>query len=428
MRSPRLLTAVGAAVTLSIAAPAAQAHSFDLAQHMPPHLAIMFAMAWFGVRSSDPQPGGTDPGWGNWRAEFPQCGLTNDPSTCKDFPGAGLQRSIGSRRRPLAGIYSSSGETDESKARIDLMLSTLRRPCDDGARLDAFAIQLDSIKFTSAHPQNKQSATWDLAYRAQVAFLERADAAGLASAVMVASDATVYWHFGGNFGLTTQAQRIAALTEDVVEMAKLADGHASAVKVGGRPLLLFYVDAPLLTVTEWNTVLDGARATSGIDFYALGSTLKSTMYGAFDALVPWLNLGIWTNTATPAASVHDHAVAWQAKQHAQLLADVGGYPGRVVFGSVTPGFDDYTMDWGACTAREIPRDPALLDGQFDWLESLPASGPKVQGLLFETWDDWTEGSELEPDVTEGPAKLVQVRQRLGKLFGDPATARSRRAG
>ena len=110
------------------------------------------------------------------------------------------------------------------------MLSTLRRPCDAGARLDAFAVQLDSIKFTSAHPQNQQSATWDLAYRAQLAFLERADAAGLASSVVVASDATVYWHFGSTFGLTTQAQRLAALTEDIVEMAELAGGHASAAK------------------------------------------------------------------------------------------------------------------------------------------------------------------------------------------------------
>src|SRR5262252_2530842 len=96
-------------------------HAFDLAQHMPDHLSIAFVMAWFGDAANDPQGGGVDPGWGNWRAEFPACGLANNPATCADFPGAGLQRSIGSKRRPLAGIYSSSGRTDESRRRIDLM-------------------------------------------------------------------------------------------------------------------------------------------------------------------------------------------------------------------------------------------------------------------------------------------------------------------
>jgi hypothetical protein len=87
----------------------------------------------------------------------------------------------------------------------------------------------------------------------------------------------------------------------------------------------------------------------------------------------------------------------------------------------TPGFDDFTADWGNCSVRAIPRDPALLDGQFDWFAAEKQAGAlSVRGLLFETWDDWTEGSELEPDVVDGPAKLVQARQRVGQLFGDPS--------
>jgi len=38
--------------------------------------------------------------------------------------------------------------------------------------------------------------------------------------------------------------------------------------------------------------------------------------------------------------------------------------------------------------------------------------------VFQTWDDWTEGSEIEPDVTGGPKVLVQVRQGLTKLYGE----------
>jgi hypothetical protein len=388
-------------------------HVFDLAAHVPPRLAIMFTSAWFGVPAADPQGGGVDPGWGNWQWSAPACGLASDPATCAPFGSSGLQRVIASRRRPLAGIYSSSGRTEESLRRVDLMLATARRPCDAGARFDSFAIQLDSLKFTSRHPQNAQSATWDLAYRALEAFLARGDAAHLNGAVTVANDATVYWHFGAAFGLTTQAQRLAALQDDVAEMAQIATQHPSALSVNGRPLLVFYVDSALASAAEWQGVLDGARATSGVDFYALATTLQPAYLPAFDALAPWLNLGVW-GSAT-GADLHARAVDYATKLHAALLGAVAQYPGRVVFGGVNPGFDDFTEGWGQCTMREMPRDPALLAGQLDWLAS-----QHIEHVMLETWDDWTEGSEFEPDVTDGPAKLLELRAGLGALFGEAA--------
>jgi hypothetical protein len=394
----------------ALSASARAAHTFDLASQLPPKLAIMFAVNWFGLPSSDPG-GGSDPGYGNWKWQAPACGLTNDPSTCTMFAGS-LQRSIASRRRPLAGIYSSTGRDDESKARIDLMLSTLRRPCDAGGRFDAFAIQLDSIMFTSAHPSNMQSDTWDIAYRALTAFLDRASKASLSNAVAVASDATVYWHFGDGFGLTTQDQRKAALQADIAEMAKLAAPPAALHASNGQPILVFYVDGALMTPAEWQAVLDGARAQSGVDFYALATTLDGKFFTAFDALAPWVNLGLWTSAT--GATTRARAADWATKEHASLLAAANG--GRVVFGAVAPGFDDYTENWGACMMREIPRDPQLIAGQFDVLQQ-----NQLTHLVLETWDDWTEGTEFEPDVAEGTQKLISLRRAIGVLFGESAT-------
>lgn len=419
MALSRSIVALGPALAVALAATPSSAapHVFDAASHLPPHLAIMFSMSWFGIDKNDPQGAGPDPTWGNWRQEFPACGLKNDPATCVDFPGAGLQRSIGSKRRPEAGIYSASGKDEESRRRVDLMLSTLRRPCDQGARIDAWAPQLNSVKFTSKYPANQQSATWDYAYRALVTFYERADAAGLDGVVLAGNDATVYWHFGASFGVSTQAERLAALTDDIADTAKMAMSHPSSTKLAGKPLLAFYVDAALVSVAEWNLVLEGARAKSGVDFYALGTTLNSAYWGAFDILVPWVNLGAWDGAK--GATLYDRAVAWQKEQHKQLVANVGQYPGRAMFGSIAPGFDDYTQNWGQCTPREIPREADVMKGQFDHLASLKSSGVDVRGLFLETWDDWTEGTEFEPDVTEGATKLVAARQGIGALFGDP---------
>ncbi len=415
----RASVAVLAALALACAACTARAaHVFDMNQHMPPHLAVMFTMAWFGVDKNDPQGPGPDSGYGNWRQNFPACALSNDPSTCTDFQSAGLQRSIASKRRPMAGIYSASGRDAESLRRIDFLLSTLRRPCSSGAKLDAWAVQLDSIKFTSKYPGNKQSNTWDIAYRSLVAYLAEADKANLPNAVMVADDSTIYWHFGGNYGLTTQAERLGALEDDVVDMVKIAMAHPSSVKLDGKPLLAFYVDSALLTVAEWQSVLDGARARTGQDFYALGTTLNATYFGAFDALAPWVNIGLWNN-ASSISDEHDRAVQWAKSEYAKMLAALSSNPGRVFFGGIAPGFDDYTQNWGACQLREIPRDAAVLTGQFDYLASIKQE-VDLRGVFFETWDDWTEGTEFEPDVVEGSDKLVQLRQQIGKLFGEPA--------
>lgn len=400
-------------VAFLLCASSAEAHTFDLASKMPSHLAAVFAVNWFGISASDPQGPGGDTAYGNWLQKFPQCGLDNDPSQCADFPDAGRQRWIASKRRPLAGIYSSSARTEESKRRIDLMLSCVRRPCDLGARLDAFILQLDSVKFTSAYPQNKQEPTWDVAYRAVLGFLDEADAAKMNSAVWIGNDSTVYWHFGSVVGLNDQTSRKAALQADIVDMAKLAAAHPSSVSIGGHPFLAFYVDSALMTATEWQQVLDGARQTSGVDFYAMATTLNASYYAAFDALSPWVNLGLWANAT--GATLHDRAVDYATQMHAQLASALSSYPGRVMFGGVAPGFDDYTENWGACQPREIPRDPSVLQGQMDYLTT-----QKVQGVVFDTWDDWTEGTELEPDVTDGPAKLVQFKQLLGALYGEAA--------
>jgi len=140
-------------------------------------------------------------------------------------------------------------------------------------------------------------------------------------------------------------------------------------------------------------------------------------FAAFDALAAWVNLGQWNSTS--GATVYDHATAWVDTEHKGLYSAVVNYPGRVVFGGIAPGFDDYTEDWGGCQQRELPaapdqRDPEVLKAQFDYFTS-----KKTKGIVLETWDDWTEGTEIEPDVTNGPKVLVQVRQGLTQLYGEP---------
>jgi len=120
--------------------------------------------------------------------------------------------------------------------------------------------------------------------------------------------------------------------------------------------------------------------------------------------------------------VRAHAAAYAAVQHAQLYASVPA--GKVVLGGIAPGFDDFTNGWSKCATRQLPpvseaapRDPGVLDGMLDY-----AKTKHMQGMILETWDDWTEGSFFEPSVSEGTSKLVQLQTRLGDVFGEAAVS------
>ena len=388
----------------------------ELASVMPSHLAIMFAMSWFGIpKSGDPLGPGPDASWGNWQIPG-TCSPKGAPASCVNG-----QRDVASRYRPLAGIYSSSGRNDESLARIRLMLSTLRRPCanDVGARIDSFAIQLDGTRYTSLHDSTPAGSA-ENAYQSLVHTLAEADAAGLTNAVLPGDDATWYWNNGHWVGLDCKASRatcVAAVQQDVNDMLAIALKHPSSLRIAGKPVLYFYVNGQL-TPAEWSSIFAKARATH--DFFAIASKQgggAGPYFAAFDGISPWIDSYAWDNTS--GATVRAHAAAYAAKQHAELYASVPA--GKVVFGSVTPGFDDFTNGWSLCKTRQMPRpteahprDPGLLDGSIDFLETKHA-----KGVILQTWDDWTEGSFFEPSVSEGTTKLEQLQARLGELYGEP---------
>jgi MYXO-CTERM domain-containing protein len=413
-------------------------HVFDLAMRMPAHLAIMFSMSWFGIPHGDPQGAGPDPSYGNtqWGGG---CVATNDPSTCSDcvLMGTGdtclqtgaSQRDMASRRRPLAGIYSASALDTEGLRRVDLMLSNLRRPCDDGAKIDAWAVQMNGTHNTSLHPSNPSCTTCEITYDATLAFLKEADAARMDDVIVPAEDATFYFHFGTDVGLgacddssgNPKQSCIDALTQDFTDMATMALAHPSALKLGGNPVFYMYFDPGYLAPTDWATLLQNARNAAGTDFYVIASSQNATQtafFEALDGISPWIQLD-WASTS--GSTVRAHAQAWTAAMHDPLYGAIAQYPGRVVLGAATPGFDDYTENWGGCSERQFPpgdaRDPQVLLGEFDYFK---AKG--TTGLVMETWDDWTEGSEFEPDVAGGTSMLVSLRDQLGALYGEAADA------
>ncbi len=190
-------------------------HTFDFASKGPDRLSIMYSMAWFGIDSNpavEPQkPPGQDANYRNWAAGGTPCAMITPNAaasdTCilmgqnnvclKNETNGVPQRKISSRRRPLTGIWSGTGRDDESKHKIDLMLSMVRRPgcrSDDGAKLDVWAIQNNSIKLSSKYLANPGTAA-DFPYRMMMAMIARANLAGMHDVVLPGLDVTIYIKF-----------------------------------------------------------------------------------------------------------------------------------------------------------------------------------------------------------------------------------------
>jgi len=435
-------------------------HAFDFASKGPPRLSIMFSMAWFGIPAGDPQtPGGKDPGYHNWDAGGTPCALVAaDPTAADSCVLMGVNnaclvhdsvthRRISSRRRPLTGPWSGTGLDTESQRKLDLMLAMVRRPgcrADDGARLDAWTMQNNSIKFSSKYVAHPGQAA-DLPYRTMLALFARADAAGIANAIIPGFDSTWYFHFSQSVGLGTcsgSARKpcLDAITEDLRDLAIEATHHTSAVTVAGKPVLFVYTDhwqaidqkhgGQQPSAAEWKAIFDAARNLAQTDFYVIGVSDGPDSFAAFDALAPWT--GTSSYVVKPGRGTYGDSFAHAVARHQALIDSVGKYTGRLVYGGITPGFDDFTRNWtSTCKERQMPpnapRDPQLLAAQMDFFAGCKQGSActaathayDFRGFLGETWDDWTEGSEFEPDIHEGPAKLVQLRGLFGKVFGDP---------
>src|SRR5579859_1985645 len=359
------------------------AHVRDFASAMPPHLALMTSVSWFTIPSNDPQSqpdGTTPPGPAYGNAGWPgSCGnQDNDPAGCSTCVVEGVgngcktnaspQRSLASRRRPLAGIYSWTGQDAESRARLDLMLSTLRRPCDDGAKIDAWAVIMSSTTPQASLPVN-------ITIQAMQALLARARSDQITNAIVPGLDSTWY----ANTGQFDHQSAIDSLTGDFAAMAKMVSGDPTALTVAGKPVLYTYLSpfpaAPnQFSADEWATILQNARNQAGLDFYVVASTqvpgqTGSDFFRVFDAISPWIQL--WNQPPSTTVPARQQAASWAKSNHAGLYAAASTVPDAVVFGMATPGFDDYTENWGQCMERQVPvpsvgidvRDPALLPGE-----------------------------------------------------------------
>jgi len=191
-------------------------------------------------------------------------------------------------------------------------------------------------------------------------------------------------------------ERFAA--DDFVFLIERYAKHSAWQKVDGRPVIFVYgrVVGQMGDLGRWNTVRDLVRDETGKDPFLVGDRISIEAAGAFDAVHTYNPVG-----ALAGKSLEDVRRTYHYMVvHGQSIAQESGKP---VCLTIIPGYDDTKI-----------RDPGLacsrLDGGTYRAGWESAVGSSVRWVLITTWNEWHEGSEIEPSVEFEDRELKATRE------------------
>ncbi len=159
------------------------------------------------------------------------------------------------------------------------------------------------------------------------------------------------------------------------------------LKIDNKPVLLNFGPQALFTDSEWNSVFSGIPA---VDFITLPYTisnygLSTSAHGEF----AWVG-------ETVSDTFYDHCTQYS-----------------ICVGAAMPGFKDYYKEggWGNGYTFYDDRNGQLFDETMQ-----RASGHAIDLLQIITWNDFGEGTIVEPTREFGYSRLEQIQTFLGVQY------------
>jgi len=221
------------------------------------------------------------------------------------------------------------------------------------------------------------------------ALLDAASASGLRAAVDLETT-------GPFFGSTADVQSA---------LAALLAGHArhpAYLKVGGRPVIFFWRQQRF-SVDEWAALRQHIDPSHASIWIAEGVDL------------PYLRVF---------DGIHLYSVAWSADPESVLVnfgtkarkaaQDVGGF--RYWVATAMPGYDDTLLRGAGGFAR------ARANGDYYRASFSGATKSGADWVVITSFNEWPEGSQIEPSVSYGDSYLNLTRELAAAYRGGAAVA------
>jgi hypothetical protein len=185
----------------------------------------------------------------------------------------------------------------------------------------------------------------------------------------------------------------AAAIADLDYLLKRYASQKAWLRAGGKPVVFVYGRAlRQLTSDEWREVIAQVRHDNPSGVVLVADSLDAKYVAALDGASTY-NITSQTQHKTP-AQIRE----WAHAAYPKMVAAAG--PGKISTVTVIPGYDDsklgrppprpVTQRWGGETYRAL------------WQEAVAAAPDYV---LITSWNEWHEGSEIEPSVEYGSVML-----------------------
>jgi hypothetical protein len=185
-------------------------------------------------------------------------------------------------------------------------------------------------------------------------------------------------------------------------------GNSQYIKVGdmrnapgtGAPLVCVFGPQQFKSPGQWNTILSGN--TGGfLPLYGQSAQIGSDAGGEF----------VWPY---PQAGQGGSPPAWYANNANYYTGSAGSK--NVVLGSAYPGFNDFYGGGGADVDGIIPYTYNGTSTITAMLALCNANKGVLDGIQIATWNDFSEGTIIEPTVEQGYANLTAVQAFTGVSY------------
>ena len=195
------------------------------------------------------------------------------------------------------------------------------------------------------------------------------------------------------------------------------------LRIDNRPVVVIFNGAGITAdeVREWKSKFEKEEDVPFVMRWLI-NTFKEDQKGAYDGMYDWVSTGsdrvgyLFPNNHAP---YKNYSTSQFAKYHhildlkrADDILDSGNTDYYAA--SVSPGFDDTAVwGWGSSPSKNERGENGDVY-EFKWKYSIDGRYPMIG---IPTWDDWGEGSGIEPTLEFGNEYLELTRKYAAQYFG-----------
>jgi hypothetical protein len=179
-------------------------------------------------------------------------------------------------------------------------------------------------------------------------------------------------------------------------LAADAPGRQAYLEFQGRPIIFIF---PKGMHTDWNRVREDLNKWNPAPVL-IYENLPGAYASAFDGFYAWVQPGQKGWAADGSNWGNDYLANFYQTMESK-------YPDKIAVGGAWAQFDDSKASWSLNRHIGARCGKTFTDTLNFWRQSYPADDP-LPYLLVETWNDYEEGTAIEPGIPTCPAGSQQT--------------------